>query len=267
VSELSDAELAVAAAAAGATEVLQRYGGPWVRHAKEGTDFATSADLASETAIRALLAEHRPDDAMVGEEEGRSGPARADREWLVDPLCGTRNFAATTPLVAVNVALREGDVVLAAASADPLTGEVFWTDGTGAWVRHDVTDTPLSPSAGSLLVDVDLDHPGDGAAIRLLAHPTFQREFNPRVSSTTLAMTWLAAGRRAAYLHEGDLRDNVHFAAPIAIAQAAGCIVTGIHGQRLHTGVGGLLAAADEATHAALLALVTDACRGVHPGL
>ena len=71
-------------------------------------------------------------------------------------------------------------------------------------------------------------------------------------------MTWLAAGRRAAYLHEGDLRDNVHFAAPIAIAQAAGCIVTGIHGQPLHTGVGGLLAAADEATHAALLALVAD---------
>jgi myo-inositol-1(or 4)-monophosphatase len=259
VSELSDAELAVAAATAGATEVLQRYGGPLVCHAKEGTDFATSADLASEAAIRALLAQHRPQDAMVGEEEGRSGPTRADREWLVDPLCGTRNFAATTPLVAVNVALREGDVVLAAASADPMTGEVFWTDGTGAWVRHDRTNTPLSPSAESLLVDADLDHPGEGAVLGLLAHPTFQREFSPRVSSTTLAMTWLAAGRRAAYLHEGDLRDNVHFAAPIAIARAAGCIVTGIHGQPLHTGVGGLLAAADEATHVALLALLADA--------
>ncbi len=259
MTELSDTELALAAAAAGATEVHSRYGGPVTRHAKEGTDFATSADLASEAAIRALLAEHRPEDAMVGEEEGRTGPAGAAREWLVDPLCGTRNFAATTPLFAVNVALRAGGVALAAASADPLTGEVFWTDGTGAWVRREDTDTSLHPSAESLLVDVDLDHPGDGVAIRLLGNPTFQREFSPRVSSTTLAMTWLAAGRRAAYMHEGDLRDNVHFAAPIAIARAAGCVVTGIHGQPLHTGVGGLLAAADEATHAALRALVADA--------
>ena len=233
-----------------------RYGGPLTRHAKEGTDFATTADLASEQAIRETLAEHRPGDAMVGEEAGRTGPARADRVWLVDPLCGTRNFAATTPLVAVNVALRAGETVLAAASADPLTGEVFWTDGTGAWVRRHGTDTPLSPSAESLLVDVDLDHPGDGAAIRLLAHPTFQRDFSPRVSSTTLAMTWLAAGRRAVYVHEGDLRDNDHTAAPLAIAQAAGCIVTGIQGQPMHSGVGGLLAAADEATHAALLVML-----------
>ena len=103
---LTDAELAVAAATAGAAEVRSRYGRPVTRHAKEGTDFATSADLASEEAIRAVLAEHRPDDAMVGEEAGRTGPAGAAREWLVDPLCGTRNFAATTPLVAVNVALR-----------------------------------------------------------------------------------------------------------------------------------------------------------------
>ena len=109
-----------------------RYGRPVTRHAKEGTDFATSADLASEEAIRAVLAEHRPDDAMIGEEAGRTGPVGAAREWLVDPLCGTRNFAATTPLVAVNVALRADGRVLAAASADPISGEVFWTDGSAA---------------------------------------------------------------------------------------------------------------------------------------
>ena len=120
--------MAVAAALAG-QPVRGRYGSPLVRHAKEGTDFATSADLASEEAIRAVLAEHRPDDAMVGEEGGRTGPSRANRAWLVDPLCGTRNFAAQTPLVAVNVALRTGGAALAAASADPITGEVFWTDG------------------------------------------------------------------------------------------------------------------------------------------
>ncbi len=262
MTDLSDAEVAVAAAVAGAAEVRSRYGGPLVRHAKEGTDFATSADLASEEAIRAVLAEYRPGDAMVGEEAGRTGPSGATREWLVDPLCGTRNFAAQTPLVAVNVALRTAGATVAAASADPMTGEVFWTDGSAAFVRRAGADTPLRPVPTSLLVDVDLDHPDGGEALRLLGHPAFHREFSPRVSSTTLAMTWLAAGRRAAYVHEGDLRDNVHFAAPIAIAQAAGCVVTGVHGQPLHTGAGGLLAAADAATHARLLELITSTFGG-----
>jgi myo-inositol-1(or 4)-monophosphatase len=260
MTRLSDAEVSVAAAAAGAAEVRQRYGGPLVRHAKEGTDFATSADLASEAAIRAVLAEHRPGDAMIGEEAGRTGPTDAERAWLVDPLCGTRNFAAQTPLVAVNVALRLPDASLAAAaSADPFTGEVFWTDGTAAFVRVSGADAPLVPSGISLLVDVDLDHPHGGAALRLLSHPDLHRDFSPRVSSTTLALTWLAAGRRAAYVHEGDLHDNVHFAAPIALARAAGCVVTGLQGQPLHTGPGGLLAAADHDTHTRLLGLLRPA--------
>ena len=57
-------------------------------------------------------------DAIVGEEMGRSGAVDADRVWLLDPLCGTVNFAAGTGLVAVNAALVEGGRVDAAAVAD-----------------------------------------------------------------------------------------------------------------------------------------------------
>jgi myo-inositol-1(or 4)-monophosphatase len=256
MSRVNDAEVAVAAAGAGAAEVRASYGKPVERYAKEGTDFATSADIASERAIRAVVSEQRPGDVMVGEEEGRSGPEGGAREWVVDPLCGTRNFAATTPLVAVNVALYDGEDVVSAASADPISGEVFWTDGTAAWVRRDGIDIPLSPTAVSLLVDLDMDHPDGGESLHLLGHPAFLRDFQPRVSSSTLAMTWLAAGRRAGYLHEGDVHRSVHFSAPIAIAQAAGCVVTGVHGQPLHTGALGLLAAADEETHARLLEFI-----------
>ena len=74
-------------------------------------------------------------------------PREASREWLVDPLCGTRNFAAQTPLVAVNVALRTAGATVAAASADPLSDEVFWTDGSAAFVRRAGADTPLRAGA------------------------------------------------------------------------------------------------------------------------
>jgi myo-inositol-1(or 4)-monophosphatase len=165
----------------------------------------------------------------------------------------------------VNVALRVGDEITAAASADPFSGEVFWTDGDRARVRSAGTDEELTPSADSCLVDVNLDPPFPNApafrAVRLLADPGFGERFRPRVVSTTLAVAWVAAGRRAAYVTDGDLRDSVHFAAGIALCRAAGCTVTGIHGQPLHTGAGGLIVAADADTHAALVELAGDQAR------
>jgi myo-inositol-1(or 4)-monophosphatase len=254
----SDVEVAIAAAGAGAEVLRQRYGLSVVRHPKAGNDFATDADIAAEIAVRNIVRAARPDDGFVGEELGAT--AAADRTWLVDPLCGTLNFAAQTPLLAVNVALRTGSTVTAAAAADPLAGEIFWTDRSTARVRRGESDAQLTPSAQSALVDLDLDAaPGQAhqlTTVQILTSPAFARQFGPRVVSTTLALAWVAAGRRAAYVSEGDLRDSVHFAAGIALCQAAGCIVTGLHGQPLHTGVGGLVAAADRDTHAALIRII-----------
>lgn len=263
-----DADLAIAAASAGAEIVRLRYGAPLDQFDKGGGDFATAADLEAEKAILDVLRSARPGDAVLGEESGLSGPA-SDRMWLVDPLCGTLNYAARTQLVAVNVALRVGSTVTAAASADPFAGEVFWTDGNQARVRRDGTDEPLVPSAASRLVDVVLKPPaGDGAgfrAVRLLADPGFADRFWPRVLSTTLALAWVAAGRHAAYVTAGDLSVSVHSASGIALCQAAGCVVTGLRGQPVHTGVGGLVAAADQTTHAALIALIGKQFTGAVP--
>lgn len=256
---VTDHDLAVVAAQTGASVVRAKFGAPLVRHAKAPGDFATEVDLAAERAILDVLRTARPDDALLGEESGQIGVSREDRIWLVDPLCGTLNYAAQTTMVAINVALRVGSVVTAAATADPFTGEVFWTDGEQTYRRCDGSDDRVRPSADTRLVDINLDPVPDSPAFRatdLLADAEFNQQFRPRVLSTTLAVAWVAAGRRAAYLTAGDLRDSVHFAAGIALCKAAGCIVTGIQGQPLHTGVGGLVAAADKATHAALLNMI-----------
>ncbi|MFU8874497.1 inositol monophosphatase family protein [Micromonospora sp. SL4-19] len=259
---IMDRDVAIAAAGAGAAVVRARYGAPLARIQKSAGDFATAADIEAEQAILDVLRAARPDDAVLGEESGRTGADTAERTWLVDPLCGTLNYAARMPLVAVNVALRTGSGTEVAAAADPFAGEVFWTDGNAAHVRRDGVDEQLTPSAESRLVDVNLDPPFPNSpafrAVRLLANPEFVARFRPRVVSTTLAVTWVAAGRRAAYVTDGHLRDSVHFAAGIALCRAAGCVVTGIHGQPLHTGAGGLLVAADHDTHRALLALIAE---------
>ncbi|MFF0750491.1 inositol monophosphatase family protein [Streptomyces sp. NPDC004267] len=289
-SRTDDAEVAVTAALAGAAVVRDLYGGRLDRIDKGGGDFATAADLAAERAILDVIRAARPKDALLGEEGGEQGAAGAGRQWLVDPLCGTLNYAAGTQVVAVNVALRDGTPegipdgthegtpggthegtpggtpggtarTAVAAVADPFGGEVLWTDGERAWARRDGADTPLVPSGAVRLVDVNLDPPFPNApgfrAVDLLAHPGFVAGFRPRVVSSTLAVAWVAAGRRAAYVTDGgDLSGSVHFAAGIALCRAAGCVVTGIDGRPPGPAGHGLVVAADAATHAELMALI-----------
>ncbi|MER5473883.1 inositol monophosphatase family protein [Streptomyces sp. NPDC002935] len=252
-----DAEVATAAARSGAEVVRGLYGQRLARFDKGGGDFATTADVLAEKAILDVIRAARPDDAVLGEEGGRQGAAGAARQWLVDPLCGTLNYAVDNMLVAVNVALRHG----AAAVADPFSDEVFFTDAAAAWVRSGDVDTPLAPTPASQLVDVNLDPPFPSApgfrAVDLLAHPGFVERFRPRVVSTTLALAWVAAGRRAAYVTDGgDLSGSVHFAAGIAVCRAAGCVVTGIDGAPLGENGRGLVAAADAETHDLLMSLI-----------
>ncbi|MCT9138059.1 inositol monophosphatase family protein [Streptomyces violarus] len=253
-----DAEVAIAAARAGADVVRNMYGQWLPRIDKAAGDFATAADVEAEEAILDVIRAARPDDAVLGEEGGQQGAADAVRQWLVDPLCGTLNYAVGNMLVAVNVALRDG----ATAVADPFNGEIFFTDGETAWVRHDrADDALLTPTPATRLVDVNLDPPFPSApgfrAVDLLAHPDFVERFRPRVVSTTLALAWVAAGKRAAYVTDGgDLSRSVHFAAGIALCRAAGCTVTGIDGAPIGETGRGLVVAADKETHGLLMSMI-----------
>src|SRR5690606_16088179 len=97
----------------------------------------------------------------------------------------------------------------------------------------------------------------DHRAVDLLTHPDFTARFRPRVGSTSLALAWVAAGKRAAYVTDGgDLTASVHFAAGIALCRAAGCVVTGIDRAPLGPAGRRLVAAADQDTHARLLAML-----------
>ncbi|MFD9817062.1 inositol monophosphatase family protein [Streptomyces sp. NPDC059080] len=262
-----DVDVAVAGAQAGAGVVRAMYGRRLTRIDKGDGDFATAADVAAEKAVLDILRTARPDDAVLGEEGGQQGAADAARQWLVDPLCGTLNYASGTMAVAVNVALRDG----AAAVADPFSGEVFFTDGATSWVRNAGDDTPLAPTPATRLVDVNLEPPFPSApgfrAVDLLTRPGFAARFRPRVLSTSLALTWVAAGRRAAYVTDGgDLSGSVHFAAGIALCRAAGCVVTGVDGAPLGETGRGLVAAADAETHALLMAMIRSGSQGLsHP--
>ena len=255
-----DVDVALAAAEAGAAVVRRCFGSALQRLEKGGGDFATSADVEGERAMVALVGHERPDDAILGEETGQSGPASGARTWLIDPLCGTHNYASGMRMVAVNVALEVAGRLTTAAIADPFAEEIFWTDGAAAWKRASGHDAPLAPDASSRLVKLNFDPPFPSApsfrTTALAALLEFALRFRPRVVSTSLTLAWVAAGRRAAYVTDGDTRRNVHFAAALALCQAAACTLSDLHDQSWGSGATGLVAAADTETHALLLNMV-----------
>lgn len=254
LATLTDSDVALRAALAGAEVARSRYGAHNRRFEHEGADFSTEADIEAERAIRAVLSDLRPADAVVGEELETTGDS--SRRWLVDPICGTLNFAAQVPVFAVNVALDIDGVTTAAAVADPVAGHAFRTDGTGAFGRlgADLGERALAPSSTSRLVSVNLESSYEGGSgIRLLSDDVFRTRFSPRCFSSTLALAWVASGQQAAYITGGDLRGSVHWTAGIAVCRAAGAVVTNLAGGELHTGDHGLLAAADAETHSFLL--------------
>jgi 3'(2'), 5'-bisphosphate nucleotidase len=96
----------------------------------------TEADRTAEAIIVAALRAATPELPVVAEEEVAAGRAVSPGAmfWLVDPLDGTREFAAGRPEFAVNVGLVRDGMPLLGAVALPATGELFaGIVGAGAW--------------------------------------------------------------------------------------------------------------------------------------
>ncbi len=92
----------------------------------------TEADLAVEQAIRRTLGRVRSRDAVIGEEHGTTG--HSQRQWIIDPIDGTKNFVRGVPVWASLIALAvDGEVVLSVVSAPALQRRWWASTGHGAW--------------------------------------------------------------------------------------------------------------------------------------
>lgn len=110
-------------AARAAGDVAMRWfrAAPPAETKADGT-IVTLADREAERALRDLLAAERPDDAVLGEEEGLregTGPVR----WIVDPIDGTESFARGVPLWGVLVAAEVRGRIVAGVCHLPAAGE------------------------------------------------------------------------------------------------------------------------------------------------
>lgn len=217
-------EVAVLAAHAAAPLLLERFAARTrreVRSKSSPTDLVSEADLLAEAAIREVLTEHRPADALMGE-EGDDVAGTSGLRWIIDPLDGTTNFLFGVPQWCISVAC-EGR---AGVIFDPLRGELFTATRTSAALGGE-------PLAGSTSVDLATALVATGfgyeAAVREAQAPIAAR-IVPRVrdirrgGSAALDMAWCAAGRLDGYFEFGVMPWDS--AAGELLCAAAGLSVT-----------------------------------------
>lgn len=86
----------------------------------------SEADTAVEAAVRKLVANEKPVDAVVGEEMGASG--EGDRRWIIDPIDGTVNFVHGIPVWATLIALEYGGTIQVGTVSAPALGRRWWAE-------------------------------------------------------------------------------------------------------------------------------------------
>ena len=132
------------------------------------TDVVTEMDRRAEALIRSRILAERPDDAILGEEEGQTGDtAGAPARWVVDPLDGTVNYLYGLHDWAVSIAAEAGGMaggevdgkadtagreIVVGAVYVPMRGELFTAvRGAGAWLEssHGATAPERRGGAGA----------------------------------------------------------------------------------------------------------------------
>lgn len=201
---------------------------------KSGNDFATEVDLAIERQVsEALVAE--TGIGVHGEEFG-GPPVDSPLVWVIDPIDGTFNYAAGSPMAAILLGLlRDGEPV-AGLTWIPFTGQSY-TAVTGGPLVCNGEAQPALPTGrleeaivgiGTFNVDWRGRFPGRYrlAVLEHLSRVTSR----PRMHGATgIDLAYVADGILGGALSFGDhIWDH---AAGVALVRSAGGIVTDLSGQ------------------------------------
>lgn len=195
-------------------------------------NYATEGDIAVEKLLASEIRRLFPTDLIHGEELSSTQRIDKGRVWLIDPICGTSNFARGFNTFATEIALSQDNKLIAGCVVDHSGPNYMWSVGgnkvfvnkdklvykkhPGTKVEIDMGTIPnLTPSQREPLVKI---------TERLM------RETDYTISSydSSLNSIYVASGKLDAYIML--IVDPLHFAAAIFLVQQSGGIVTDFSG-------------------------------------
>jgi histidinol phosphatase-like enzyme (inositol monophosphatase family) len=223
--------------------------------AEAGFDPVTEADREAERAMRALLAERRPGDGVLGEEfprtEGTSGLT-----WVLDPIDGTRAFWSGATTWGTLIGLDGGGGPLLGVIDQPYIGERFMGGLGRAEMRRGAARRPLAVRACAGLAEAvlystfpEVGSPAERAGFEAVR----DRVRMTRYGFDCYAYALLALGQVDLVIEAGLQPYDIQ--GPQAVIEAAGGVVSDWRGGPAHRG-GRVIAAGDRRVHAAALELL-----------
>jgi len=256
----TDIDLALRLADAAGAAIRPRFRAEFGLETKEDASPVTLADKEAEAAMRRLLIAERPMDGILGEEEGeRAGTS--GRQWVLDPIDGTRAFIAGRPIFGTLIALVDNGWPVLGIIDQPIlrerwlgvVGRQTTLNGQEAHTRRcrDLADALLATTSPALFTDDQLhafEHVDAGVRSTVLGGDCYN-------------YACLASGHLDVVIEAGlKLHD---FAALVPVVEGAGGRMCDWAGDPLHAQSNGeVIAAGDPARIEELVE--TLACRGGH---
>lgn len=190
----------------------------------------TDVDHASEELIIGRLLKEFPDFGILAEESGRHSSS-SEYSWIIDPLDGTKNYAAGVPYYCVTLALARGSDVLVGVTFDPNRQELFRAErGGGAYLN----DARLQVSARTTLqaalagTDMGYDDTLGHYALKMWDAVWPGVQGMRIMGSSALGLAYTAAGRMDIYVHHSLYPWDI--AAAVLMVQESGGLVTNRNG-------------------------------------
>jgi myo-inositol-1(or 4)-monophosphatase len=217
-----------------AGDVLKHYMGREKQVELKGrANLVTIADKESEALIIRRIRERYPNQAILAEESGVSGPHEgAEGKWIIDPLDGTTNFAHQYPFFCVSIGFEHAGNVLCGAVYDPCRDELFsGARGLGSFMNGERLRVSDIAQLGSGLILTGFPYgvrQKMKAAIAQFEAFLFESQGVRRGGSAALDLCYVALGRCDGFwemdLHPWDT------AAGLVILEEAGGRVTDFAG-------------------------------------
>jgi myo-inositol-1(or 4)-monophosphatase len=220
-----------------AARVSLSGGSPSGVRRKADDSVVTQTDHAIQDHILTAIAEAYPDHAVCAEETVSRPDVHADRTtarycWVVDPLDGTRNFAAGLPCFSTSIAVLDHGRPVVAVVAEHNLGHIYTAiRATGATLNGNPVQVTDPTAAKDLLIGVPSSK--DRLTVRVLQEWVATEGFVLRnLGSTALHMAMVASGALdAAFAKQCKIWD---VAAGTLLVTEAGGRVTDPFGRRLH---------------------------------
>jgi inositol-phosphate phosphatase/L-galactose 1-phosphate phosphatase/histidinol-phosphatase len=115
---------------------LQYFRQPVSFEVKSDDSPVTIADREIEQAIRNLITEHFPGQAIYGEEQGQTSGQGGT--WVIDPIDGTKSFLLGNPLFGCLLGFVEDGIVQAGGLSMPALNETWVADRSGPTTRNGI---------------------------------------------------------------------------------------------------------------------------------